>query len=185
MKNELFSDAQRPHTKEMAAIMQSSAAGLQAAEELTGSEKVLGSKKLGYMGRAWTSVVNQFASFTKVLGYGAMAFDVGMGILQAVEAKKQADAISDALAQLPDTWTAIDFTGIRMVLRNLIDYLDSNQLCMQPPESMQCPVFDLPTGATAHTDAPPLTTQCWADAQVREIGTSNLYACSPSRYVGG
>ena len=183
--NVLFKDEQRPYTKEIAAILDSSAAGLQEADSLKGDKKLLGSKKLGTLSRVWTSAVEKFASFTKVLGYGAMAADVAMGIYQMVEAKKQADAISDALSKLPDTWTAIDFSGIRMVLRNLIDYLNSNQLCLEPPENMQCPVFDLPTGATAHTDAPPLTTQCWADAQVREIGTSNLYACSPSRYVGG
>ena len=116
------------------------------------------------------------------LGKVMVGLEIGLAVKGMIEMAEEEKRLAKAIAEAPKLWTMVDFTQVRVVLRDLTAFLTlSSTPCLDPPKPYKCPSFSLPNnGTTGTTYAMPQATMCWADAQVQEIGTSNLYACSPS-----
>ena len=129
-----------------------------------------------------TRALDSIAAVNPYVAPIALVVSTGMIVNDIVDATKAQKAFEHALAQAPLYWTVVEFTPIRVFLRDLTEFLTGgNPVCSYPPDPLTCPVFNLISNGTPYTTyAPPSATQCWADAQVQQIGTSNLYACTPS-----
>ena len=83
----------------------------------------------------------------------------------------------------PDNWTFFDLQSIYTVIDTFELFISSDTMCLDYrlynyPEILNC-TFPPLASFDSYQGALFRGTRCWADAQ-RDIGTSNLLACSPS-----
>ena len=131
----------------------------------------------------WVNIAkNKIVKSFGYLGTAGLLFDLGMMGYDIAKSIEDAKNYENAKRVATKVWSIVDFSTVRVVLRDLVDYLfGTSSTCSAPPSYMTCPSFNLPSeGTTPDTLLPPSPTQCWADAQIQEIGTTNLWACSAS-----
>lgn len=111
--------------------------------------------------------------------YGeALSFlvDIGTGIFQATELQRMYDLY-------PDNWTLFDFQSVYTALDTFEYFVSTNDQCLAYRASGVSEIFNCTFPSLASKDslagAMLVATRCWADAQ-RDIGTSNLLACTDS-----
>jgi hypothetical protein len=102
--------------------------------------------------------------------------DIGSSIFQATELKRMYDLY-------PDNWTLFDFQSVYTALDTFEYFISTNDKCLAYRASGVSEVFNCTFPTLASKDslagAMLVATRCWADAQ-RDIGTSNLLACTES-----
>jgi len=108
-------------------------------------------------------------------GLGGL-FDIGSIVYSELEMQRLQELY-------PDNWTLFDFQSIYTVLDTLEFFISSDEMCLDYrlynyPEILNC-TFPPLASFDSYQGALFRGTRCWADAQ-RDIGTSNLLACSPS-----
>ena len=103
-------------------------------------------------------------------------FDIGSSIYDAVEMKRMFDLY-------PDNWTLFDFQSVYTALDTFEYFISTNDQCLAYRASGIREIFNCSFPPLASKDslagAMMVATRCWADAQ-RDIGTSNLLACTES-----
>ena len=102
--------------------------------------------------------------------------DIGSGIFQATELKRMYDLY-------PDNWTLFDFQSVYTALDTFEYFISTNDKCLAYRASGVSEIFNCTFPTLASKDslagAMLVATRCWADAQ-RDVGTSNLLACTES-----
>lgn len=102
--------------------------------------------------------------------------DIGNGIFQATELKRMYDLY-------PDNWTLFDFQSVYTALDTFEYFISTNDQCLAYRASGVLEIFNCSFPPLASKDslagAMLVATRCWADAQ-RDVGTSNLLACTES-----
>ena len=122
--------------------------------------------------------------YRKIAGVGSAVLGaIGGGLLEV--ASVIYDEIEEnRLADLyPDNWTLYDFDSVYTVLDTFEYFISNDDNCLEYrmydyPELLNC-TFPSLASKDSLAGAMSKGTRCWADAQ-RNIGTSNLLACSPS-----
>jgi len=106
----------------------------------------------------------------------SLLVDFGTAIFQTTELKRLYDLY-------PDNWTLFDFQTIYTALDTFEYFISTNDQCLAYRASGIQEVFNCSFPPLASKDslagAMLVATRCWADAQ-RDIGTSNLLACTES-----
>lgn len=114
----------------------------------------------------------------KVAGFLDVAA-VGYGLYQDFQ---MAQNIKNALERAPDFWTIFDFQHVVQVLNAFYDFLLEDVFCYQRNTTdvfLPCHWIRLPNpNISTLGQRISFATKCWADAQVQDVGTTTLYACT-------
>lgn len=119
-----------------------------------------------------------------VAGGAAAGVSLFMDVLEIADTLETAQKIEKALELMPDYWTLFDFTTIQYYLQELVVFTRTNSFCFQYVNKndnilLNCNWFNLLTSESdAVRNIIPYATQCWAEAQIQDIGTTTLYACT-------
>jgi len=117
----------------------------------------------------------------KTAGRAAAVLQIAQTGLEIYEEYQELQALAEAFENYPDTWTIFDFSLLFGVIDDMMDFLQSDLTCFSTIKSnpLPCNFIGLAelnvTGADAMAPGP---SQCWAEAQERQVGVTTLYACT-------
>ena len=146
--------------------------------------KIMQSTAQGRLGRMQKKTMKSAAQIAGVLPYVG---DVAEGALMLWEISDQIDTaqqMKEALKNFPKSFTLFDFDDFYSSIDNFLDFFNRDFLCFEIDKDvmpLQCTALNFtgPSKDDVYAMAPRAST-CWAEAQERDVGISNLYACTPT-----
>jgi hypothetical protein len=112
---------------------------------------------------------------------GALA-DAGISIYQTYQMIGTAMQIKEMLEKFPTSFTLFDFESFYLGIDGLVEFLNSDFTCYSMSMDvapLQCTLLNFTEPSVDDIDViAPRASVCWADAQQRQVGVSNLYACT-------
>lgn len=126
--------------------------------------------------------------YLKYAGRAAMGLEVLAQGYMLWQQTNTAIKIKEALENMPDFWTIFDFTSIQKVIEDFAGFLLEDVFCYNYVDDnsnsssggvLPCAWIRLPQATSESvSQLIPYATQCWAEAQVQDIGSNTLYACT-------
>jgi hypothetical protein len=128
------------------------------------------------------TVLNSAANLLGALGKIGGAVDVAITAKQLYDQIQLAIEIKEMLKTWPTSFTLFDFDDFYLSIDGLVEFLNADFTCYSmstevPP--LQCTLLNFTEPSSVDVDEiAPRASVCWAEAQQRQIGVSNLYACT-------
>lgn len=126
------------------------------------------------------------SAFQAVVGVSNVlnVFSLGYDVYQISEQIETAKQIVEVMKKFPKTLTLFDFDNFYGAIDALVLFLNGDFMCYdidKDVEPLQCMALNFSTPSRSDlTSMAPSPSACWAEAQERQVGVSNLYACSPT-----
>lgn len=112
-------------------------------------------------------------------------FDIGNVILTGYDMYKQitlAMQIKEMLETFPTTFTLFDFDDFYLSIDGLVEFLNADFTCYSMSANvtpLQCTLLNFTEPSVSDIELmTPRASVCWAEAQQRQVGVSNLYSCT-------
>ena len=134
------------------------------------------------------SFFSKASQFLAPLSNMALVASLALGVWGIVDGVEKEKKLKEALETFPDSWTAgenFHFDELHLQIKSILLMFEDDVLCMskQDFELLDCDAVKHRPGANdtgVDQTFTPYPTQCWAEAQTRTLGVSDLYACTPS-----
>lgn len=124
------------------------------------------------------------SKLVRVVPVAGEVFAALFAIWEFADEAKQAAAIARAMEYFPDDFTEFDFEPVYTAIDDMAEFLAGDSTCFEEAmlrtnASFLCRLATLPqlSGDDAFSIAP-YPSQCWAEAQTRQLGITTLYACT-------
>jgi len=102
-------------------------------------------------------------------------------VSSALEGQAALDELNAAFPSYPDSWTLFDFSLLFGVIDDMMNFLETDITCYNPShvDPLTCSFLGLAELNSTEAEAmAPAASQCWAEAQERQVGITTLYACT-------
>jgi len=122
-----------------------------------------------------------FASLP-ILGKLGGVVDAGLTGYELYQTITTAIKVREALEKFPTVWTIFNFDDFYLSIDAFVEFLNADFTCYTmsadvPP--LQCTLLNFSEpSVTDVKDYAPRASACWAEAQQRQVGVSNLYSCT-------
>ena len=120
----------------------------------------------------------------KTLPYVGAVLELAMALDEYGDAVRQAESIARAMESFPEGFTDFNFDPVYSAMDDMMDFLAQDNTCydtsyLGTSGAFLCRLATLPQleGEDAFNIAP-YASQCWAEAQTRQLGVTTLYACT-------
>ncbi len=103
---------------------------------------------------------------------------MGFSLLQGMQ---DVQDIAAAFQNYPNMWTVFDYTVFFRVIDDMMKFIQSDLTCFSTIKQNPLPCNFLglaELNVTAADAMAPAASQCWAEAQERQVGVTTLYACT-------
>ena len=118
------------------------------------------------------------------LSYIGDVINIGNTIYEGVQAIEKAKEMKELLEKFPKSLTLFDFDNFYASIDALVLFFNGDFMCYnidKNVEPLQCMALNFSTPSVADLKSmAPTASACWAEAQERQVGVSNLYSCSPT-----
>lgn len=135
--------------------------------------------------RLQRSTVNSAMGVLGALGaLGRMGgvLDVAITAKQLYDDVQTARQIKEMLEKFPTSFTLFDFDDFYLSIDGLVEFLNADFTCYSMSVNvtpLQCTLLDFTEPSQDDVDLmAPRASVCWAEAQERQVGVSNLYSCT-------
>lgn len=127
------------------------------------------------------SALGVFQSLGAVGQFGAVV-DLAITGKQLYDQIQLAIQIKKMLEDYPTSWTLFDFDDFYLSIDGFVEYLNSDFTCYSMSVNvtpLMCTLLNFTEPSVDDVDLmAPRASVCWAEAQQRQVGVSNLYSCT-------